>query len=177
MDRLLRRLLPCLLLLALSSPASAVFLSAGEQHVFNFDFASAAPPPPFGLVTVETDFVRGSAHGNTVAIDWFGGLDASGAPLGGSGAFAVEPFFLTVVEDFALPDMLDGVFSIRVSALEGAISVDSSARVCASGCAGLPDGGVAPVPAPGSLTLLIAALLACRASAPRRRHRGSSPVR
>ncbi len=42
----MHRLLPCLRLLALSTPASAIFLTQGEQHIFNFDFSSASPPPP-----------------------------------------------------------------------------------------------------------------------------------
>jgi hypothetical protein len=161
--------------------AQAVTLHSGGSATYNFDFTGHSPPPPYPI-TVNTFFaLSGVDAGEAATFAWFDGLGGTGASvktqvddpldaylqdLGGQNGV----FFMGLESG-----ILDGVFSIVVTADRGTFNIDSAVAGAANsgGFWILDTAGdlvaVNDVPEPGSLALLGGGLAAVVAL--RRRHR------
>jgi hypothetical protein len=138
-----------------SNSVQAFTLHQGESVTLNADFTGASPPPPYlGAVILQFVFSDGDP-GDRFQADVFGGLNAAGTLVATLENLGVGPG--GNITSFA-PDLLDGVFSIRLSALLGDFNVDDAwfeARNSPFG--GPPDVtipvAIAAVPEPASLAL------------------------
>jgi hypothetical protein len=97
-------------LLVGASPVHAIPLNAGDSVVYNFDFTSASPPPPYTGVQASIFFSPGPFDIDLVFLDGLDGTGSSSVVLShvvGSDSVGVG------VGD---PGLNDGVFSIRITA-------------------------------------------------------------
>lgn len=144
-------------------PAHALTLQAGETVIFDFDFTGQSPPPPY---THSVTFVI-DGSGSNIDGTLFGDLGATGnviVPLPGFGSYTFPVEF---------SDIVDGVFSMSITAFEGPSDIEIYAFGTTSGDLRTPrlDGVVhtAVVSEPVSLALIGSGLL--MAAAFRRRLR------
>lgn len=142
-----------------ANSAQAFTLHQGESITFNADFTGASPPPPYlGSVTLQYVF-SGGDPGEQFAADIFADLNATGTLLG-----TINNVIGTLgnITGFS-PDLLDGVFSIRLTAAQGDFNVDDAWFEARNSRLGGPADLVIPVaiaaiPEPASLALFGTAL-------------------
>lgn len=159
------------------APAHAVTLHSGGTATYDFDFTGHSPPPPYPI-TVNTFFaLAGVDAGEAATFAWFDGLGGTGASV----QTRVDDPLDSYLQDMGGQNgvffmglesgILDGVFSIVVTADHGAFNIDSAVAGAANsgGFWILDTAGdlvaVNDVPEPGSLALLgggLAAALALR---------------
>jgi hypothetical protein len=109
-------------MLGASQSAHAFSLHAGDVVTFNADFTGQTPPPPYlGYTAILLDFSDVDKF-DVVDYEFFGGLHHTG-PLLGYALQEQVPYSLTLFG--AVPEMLDGVFSIRMTVEQGEFNVDS----------------------------------------------------
>jgi hypothetical protein len=107
---------------ATANSAQAFTLHQGESITFNADFTGASPPPPYlGSVSLQYVFSGGDA-GEQFAADIFADLNAAGTLLGTLNNVVGT---LGNITSFS-PDLLDGVFSIRLTAAQGDFNIDDA---------------------------------------------------
>jgi hypothetical protein len=103
-------------------PASAITLNNGDVVIYNFDFTGQTPPPPYQQVNVDTHF--SGVNGPSVATeDFFDAFNANG-PLIHS--FPVGLLGGTVDFIFSDPGILDGIFSLRITANGNPFNIDGT---------------------------------------------------
>jgi PEP-CTERM motif-containing protein len=142
-----------LVLLGAASSAQALTLHQGESVVLNADFTGANPPPPYlGAMILQFVF-SGGDPGDQFAADIYGDLNATGTLIGTLNNI-VGPF--GNITGFA-SEMLDGVYSIRLSAAVGDFNVDNAWFEARNSRSGGPVDVTIPaainVPEPTSLAL------------------------
>ena len=101
--------------------ARALTLHAGESVTFNVDFTGQNPPPPY-LASTTLQFVLSDVElGDLFTADIFGGLNHTGTLVGTlENLQAGSPGNIT---GFA-PEMLDGIYSIRLTGIQGEFDID-----------------------------------------------------
>lgn len=112
------------------SQAYAVILTSGDSVLFNFDFSGMSPPPPYYQVNVVTTFSSAStdaAFSATVYDDLNGEGTAHNVFINQSYPGFTNWGWEHVATAPAWTGLLDGIFSLRVTATEGSFSVVSSA--------------------------------------------------
>jgi hypothetical protein len=143
-------------LLAATTHASTILLNEGDSVLFNFDFVSAGvtpPPPNYDQVYIIPQFADFNS-GDAQLSELYAGLDATGTLLWTRSPDSY-PFFFG--NSFAL---LDGVFSLRITATTGQFSVDPySYGQTSGGNTSNVTPTVAGVPTPASATLLVMGLV------------------
>jgi hypothetical protein len=150
-----------LLTMALAPAASAypftipVGATSADDLIFNFDFTSSTPPPPY----TGTEFIAEFSHGvgvGTITEDIFG-------DLGGAGSLLFHTSFLpgpgvtivTITASF-ISDLDDGLFSLgfRVSAGPAELLSLTATETTAAGSSVTINGVPASAPEPATLALL-----------------------
>jgi hypothetical protein len=153
--------LSCLfaILIAFAPVATAYVIPVGstsaDDLIFNFDFTSSTPGPPYAQIDILASFHNGSVA-NTLTEDVFGGLNGSGGAVGGAVTESGNIDFKHI-QDIGVAALDDGVFSVgfRINA-----GTEDLGRITATAttAAGLPVtiSGVpaAVVPEPATLALL-----------------------
>jgi hypothetical protein len=135
--------------------ADALTFHAGDVVTFNVDFTGQNPPPPY-LASTSMQFVFSDVDiGDRFTADIFGGLNHTGTLIGTLENMQVgSPANIT---SFA-PENLDGIYSIRLTALQGEFELDdvwAEARNEQGGLPALiaPVSIVTAVPEPTTLAL------------------------
>jgi hypothetical protein len=150
------------------SVASATSISAGNSLIYNLDFTTATPPPPY---TNQMEVEVGYANSGTVFLQIYTGLDGTGFV---ADTLAFGPSFGVTLGGLTNPGLLDGVFSVRVNAITDLDlnlvrgfgfdnQVDQPATV---------DGTISSVPEPASMLLLGTGLISVGVRRWRSRQRG-----
>jgi PEP-CTERM motif-containing protein len=162
--KLLAAVAGLVLIAGVAPSAQAISLHAGDVVTFNADFTGATPPPPY-LTFVAMRFLFSDVTPEDLyAIEAFDGLNDTGAYLGMVSNIPV-PSSGTIVG--STPPLLDGVFSLRLTAQQGDFSIDSVWAEAFNDWSGMPVATVPvafPVPEPTSLALFgtIAGIAALR---------------
>jgi hypothetical protein len=139
-------------------PADATPLLVGESLIFNFDYGATNPPPPYQQIATELNmnsFVSGAA----VGWQWFTELNGGGTLAD----FANLPEgFNFLVGGLTQSGLVDGVYSLKVTALNADLDVKSAEGFFAN--AGdefytLGANGKLAIPEPTSLVMLVTGLL------------------
>ena len=93
-----------------AGPAQATPISAGSSLIYNFDFTSQTPPPPY----TNQMAIRFSYSSISAPADYLVFRDLNGTG-GTADSFGFGSHF--VLGGLTQPSLLDGVFSVRVTAL------------------------------------------------------------
>jgi hypothetical protein len=108
-------------MLGAANAGHALTLHAGESVTFNVDFAGQNPPPPYFASTTLQFVLSDVEVGDLFTADIFGGLNHTGTLVGTlENLQAGSPGNIT---GFA-PEMLDGIYSIRLTGIQGEFDFD-----------------------------------------------------
>lgn len=152
------------------APAQAIpiDIAAGESIIFNFDFTSEAPPPPYDSASASWSLTNLFDDGevDNGLIEVFADLYATGSVIN-SGEWTDSFFFAGFGDN--RPDVVDGLFSMKFTAITGTVTLTSISGL------GYPSEGapviITPtlVPEPTTLSLLVAGLIGFGLTRRRRR--------
>lgn len=158
---------------AASLSAQAITLQTGESAVFNFDFTGQTPAPPYtGQVTAGFSFANVDLGTDQLRLEAFGDLGATGTSV----FTQTYSFFPVSIEEFFAPgltELLDGVYSVRLSADHGPFDVTGSVAKAFKQELGSPFATITgtlatSIPEPAALALLGGGMLAVAAFRRRR---------
>jgi len=109
------------LLLGAANTAQALTLHAGDVVTFNADFTGASPLPPYLFTALQLEFSNTDQF-DRVGYAFFSELHQTGTLLG---LFPNRQVPLAQTLFGAIPDMMDGVFSIRLPVEQGEFNLDN----------------------------------------------------
>ena len=143
-----------------ASASASYLLTATDSVVFNFDLTSVSPAPPFFSTQLYPQYT-GFDAGDSVIAEYFGEFDAVGPVLD-------TVNFNFIMANRNLSGLVDGIFSVRFTALVGSVEIDPEAEgyilsstapngaIYTPRIAGVVPGGSVPVP--GTVILLAVGL-------------------
>lgn len=142
-----------ILLASMGALADPIDIDAGESIIFNFDFTSEAPPPPYvsAGASWSLDNIWDDGELDSGVIEVFTDLFAMGSLYYTSGWNEISYF-----SAFGTPEssIVDGLFSVKFTALAGSATLTSIVGTATPGEGGLISITPTLVPQPGTLALL-----------------------
>jgi hypothetical protein len=127
--------------------------TSADDLIFNFDFTSSTPPPPYVAVEFEMSFSMNSTLSDILTVDFFGGADGKDLVFSFSQLSLITPSLLLTPTD---PQFHDGVFSVGFRLTGGSDDVAAlfATEFTAAGSSVTISGVPAGIPEPATLALL-----------------------